>query len=97
MRMRRLLNLRNVVYQHQMLLTGNCVGAFVGGDLVLVLERQADVVQAVEQAMAAERLDLERQQQAVVVGERLLLQIGRERVAGLSRGPAGTARRLRPR
>ena len=37
---------------------------FVGGDLVFVLERQADVVQAVEQAVAAERLDLEGDRQA---------------------------------
>ena len=34
---------------------------FVRGDLVLVLERQADVVEAVEQAVAAERFDLERE------------------------------------
>ena len=40
------------------------VGRFVGRDLVLVRQRQADVVQAVQQAMAAERLDLERNRQA---------------------------------
>ena len=46
-------------------------------------QRQADVVQAVEQAVAAERLDLERQRQAVVVGERARFEVGRQLVAGM--------------
>ena len=54
------------------------------GDIVFVLERQADVVEAVEQAMAAELFDIERNRQAKVVGERFLFEIGRELVAGMS-------------
>ena len=45
------------------------------GDLVRMVERQADVVEAVQQAVLAERLDLERVLQAVAVRDRLVLEV----------------------
>ena len=54
---------------------------FEGGDFVGVLERQADVVQAVQQAVAAERFDFERQRQAVIVGQSPHFQIDRQLIA----------------
>ena len=60
---------------------------FVGRDLVFVGQRQADVVQTVQQAMFAERIDVELEFQARGVGHRLRLQIDRQVV--LARG--GTA------
>jgi hypothetical protein len=64
------------------------VGRFVDGDLVGVRERQPDVVQAVEQTMAAEIVDFKGQLQAVLVAERAAFEIDRELVAGVCRGPA---------
>ena len=43
------------------MLAGNGVRALVSSDLVLVLEREADVVESVQQAMLAKWLDVELQ------------------------------------
>ncbi len=45
------------------------------GDFGLVYERQPDIVEALEQAIAAERIDGEGISQAFVVGYHLLLEI----------------------
>jgi hypothetical protein len=58
---------------------------FVGSDLVFVLKRQADVVEAVIEAVAAEFLDLELELQAVVVGDRTRFQVNREGVLRMLR------------
>ena len=79
----RLAPLREISVCDVIELDADGVGLFVGGDLVLVLQRQADVVQAVEQAVAAEGFDFERQRQAVVVGER----------AGVADRPSARSRR----
>lgn len=47
----------------------------------LKLQRHRDIVRAVEQAVAAERVDFERDRQPVVVGDRLLFEVDRELVA----------------
>jgi len=49
--------------------------------LRFVLERQCDVVQAIEQAMPAERFDLERVAQARVIDDGAAFQVGRESIA----------------
>ena len=52
---------------------------FVGRDLVAMRQRQADVVQAVQQAVAAERLDLERNSRARA--RRVIVQLSRSTVS----------------
>src|SRR5690606_22978727 len=54
----------------------------VGADLVHVLERQADVVQPFEQALLAERVDVEPQRRAVRGGDGLGGEVDRQPVAG---------------
>src|SRR3954471_2584794 len=58
-----------------------CGGHFllIARDLVLLDHRQADVVEAVEQAMLAERIDLELHLAAVRPADFLVLEIDRER------------------
>ena len=53
----------------------NSVCLLVGGDLRFVLQRQPDVVQPVQQAVAAEGVDLERKRQTEGVGDRALFQV----------------------
>ena len=52
-----------------------------GADLVGVAQRQADVVEAAEQAVLAERLDLEGELAAVGLDDDLALEVDRQRVA----------------
>ena len=54
----------------------------VGLDLVLVAQRQANVVQPVEQAVLAKRIDLERDFLAIGLDDDLAFQIHRKLVAG---------------
>ena len=56
----------------------------VGRDLVFVLERQTDVVEPIQQAVATERFDLDRVTDAVRVGQRARFQIGRELIVRIS-------------
>ena len=46
------------------------MGLLISGDFRLALQRQADVVQAVKQAVAAESIDLEVERKAVLVADR---------------------------
>ncbi len=55
-------------------------GLFVLIDLVDLLEREGDVVQAVKQAMAAERFDVELEAKPGFVGNRLRFQIDGESI-----------------
>jgi hypothetical protein len=58
-------------------------GAFEGGDFVGVLKRQCDVIEAVQQAMAAEGLDLEGAIEPVVVAQPAGLEVGGQLVSGI--------------
>jgi hypothetical protein len=42
------------------ILTGNSVRVLIRGDFRFVLQREADVIEAVQQTIAAKRLDFER-------------------------------------
>src|SRR5262245_24741254 len=53
----------------------------VGGDLVLVLEDETDVVEAVEEVVAAEGIDLEAGNGAFAVADFLPFKVDRELVA----------------
>src|SRR5690606_29217748 len=55
-----------------------------GPDGIGVLQRQADIIQTVEQAVLAERIDLEAVDLAVGAGNRLLLQIHGQLITFLS-------------
>src|SRR5262245_48249984 len=57
----------------------------VGRNLLLVRERQADVVQTIEQAVPAKRLDLKRYRQARLVRDPTGLQVDLEFVTRLRR------------
>src|SRR5262245_62105664 len=59
---------------------------FVARDLVLLDHRQADVVEAVEQAVLAERIDLELHLAAVRPADFLRLEIDGERRVGAALG-----------
>ena len=48
----------------------------MGGDLLFVLERQGDVVEAVQETMATKLVDVEGEREAVVVGDRVLVRPG---------------------
>ena len=56
---------------------------FVGGDVGLVFESEADVIEAFEEAFLAEGVDRERNAQAARVGDDLIFEIGGEFVAFL--------------
>src|SRR5262249_249827 len=58
----------------------NAVSALEGGDLVGVLQREGDVVQSVEQAIAAELIDAKPQRQTRSVGQLARVQIDRQLV-----------------
>ena len=51
-------------------LAGNAMRSFVFGDFIGVFERQADVVEAVEQAISPKLFDFEFDREAAIVGER---------------------------
>ncbi len=59
---------------------------FVGRDFVLLLQRQADVIETMDQAVLAERFDLERLRVAVLIAQGLLFEIDGQLVAGVLRG-----------
>src|SRR5690606_27956485 len=61
------------------------VGGFVGGDPVLVLQCLGDVVQAMQQAMAAMRFDVKRSLESQRIGDRLLLQVDRQLIGRMLR------------
>src|SRR5262245_8683370 len=60
--------------------------ALEAGDLVLLDHREADVVETVEQAMLAVRIDLELDHAAVGAADLLLLEIDRQRRVGAAAG-----------
>src|SRR5687768_16337295 len=57
-----------------------------GGDGVLALQGEADVVEAPEQAVAAERVDFEARGPAVVELDRLLAEVNSDLAAGAGFG-----------
>src|SRR5690606_19190930 len=57
-------------------------------DFVFVLQRNADVVQSFQQAVAPERIDLERKRQVVVIRDGALLQVDGELVPRRGLGAA---------
>ena len=61
---------------------------FVGGDVGFLLEGQADFVEAFEQDLLAERLDVEAELEAKAVGDGLVRQIDGEPVADVGFGAA---------
>src|SRR4030088_1553048 len=69
-------------------LSGNWVPRFVGGDFGLVFQRKSDVVEAFEQAVAGEVVDLEGGREAVVIVDFALLQVDGELVVTVFRHPA---------
>ena len=62
-------------------------------DLVLVLERESDVVEAVQQAVALERVELERDLATRRVDDRLLLEVDRQRPRRRRPSPSARAPR----
>src|SRR5262245_51584393 len=64
-------------------LGGNTVRAFESGDLGLLLEREGDVVETVEQAVAAEIVDGELEIETLLVGDRAGVEIDSELIAAL--------------
>src|SRR5262245_55817516 len=62
--------------------------SFVVVDLIDVAKREADVVEAVEQAMAAEGLDFKLETQPEVVGERAILEVRCQGIIGAGGGAA---------
>ena len=61
---------------------------FVGGDFVFLLEGESDVVEAVDEAVTAEVVDLEIDFEAVIVGNGASFEIDGELVAFVVGGPS---------
>src|SRR5258708_5667388 len=60
---------------------GDGVSFFVGGDVGLMLHGRADIVEALEQNFFAGRRNFKFEDQAVFVGDSLIWQIDRQRIA----------------
>src|ERR1700730_14540553 len=60
---------------------GSGVGFFVGGDVRFMLQRRADIVEALEQNFLARRRNIEAEHQAMSIRDGLVRQIHRQHVA----------------